>query len=1102
MADMKLNLNIQAKVADANANFSKLANSTAKATGNFKSHQKTLHETSAKMTSLSKDANRASDSMLKLGGSTSKLGNMLKGGAVAGGFLLIGRAIAQFAGKHTNSAMNAIETNNLFGVSFGAMAGEVEDKINAISKATGLNETNMKNVAGTYNMLARSMGFNSTQAGTLSTNMLQLGMDLSSLTNVPIDQVMQDLRSGLIGQSETVYKYGIDVTEASLKQEALNQGINKSVREMSQGEKMYLRQILILRQTGLAHGDFARTINEPANQLRILQMRFQTLSETIGKIFIPILNWILPYANAVVIVLTRMVTAIGKFFGIDMKTSAKDIGNQTAKVKGAFNGMTPSIGSIDKASNKALGNTSKRLKKTGKDADDASKKLKKMANTLLGIDEINLLKTPDPEANKLDSGVGDLPSVGGGGVGGVGDLGGLGDLGGIFDGKPLEGFENGLDKIKDKATEIADKIEPFIKFLLDTVGLIGIAIASWKIAKFIVGLKTGTSILGKMFGLFTGANAPIMAIAILIGYMILRFKALYKNSKDFRRGLDAIVKVMGDIFWWVVDLISKIQSIEWDTSIFGQLTVDAIDLGAIITGLLLIFTGINPVIGAVLIGFTALTTAIKLIGIATSPAIESISELGDDISETTKAKVEPFIKSMNDLKGTLSNIYLSGDIIKKETIDNVRAKLKELTGSIRDELDADKNEDLAQLKILKNALTDEDYAELVKKTGNYYDQQHKKVSDSEAEILSILEKAKKNGGKLTKEQNDRLLELQTNLETVGISQMSENAIERESIMRQLKDNNVAISTEEASKIIMNAKDTRDKTVKDAEDQYSKILLSAKRMHETGAISDEEYDAMVKAAKDTRDKTVKSANDQYDEINKAVRSKLGDTSKFIDEETGGIKSRWDVFLDGIGEGISVALWNMKRDFEYIWKLLSYWFQKIAIGIGNAVLGAINGMISGLEIIINKAIDAVNWVKRLMGGAEKDAIKHVELQRKELIDTGNLINPDTKAPDNKNKGGVGAYATGGFPDMGQLFIAREAGAELVGSIGGKTAVANNDQIVESVSRGVYEAVVTAMTKGGGMDGRDLVLNVDGATLGRVAIKEINKVTKQEGRLLLKI
>ena len=114
---------------------------------------------------------------------------------------------------------------------------------------------------------------------------------------------MGDLRSGLLGQSETVYKYGIDVTEAAIKAEAMAQGITKSVRNMSQGEKMALRYSVMIKQTALSHGDFAKTIEEPANQMRILKERVVTMTRALGSIFLPVLATILPYLNAMAILL-------------------------------------------------------------------------------------------------------------------------------------------------------------------------------------------------------------------------------------------------------------------------------------------------------------------------------------------------------------------------------------------------------------------------------------------------------------------------------------------------------------------------------------------------------------------------------------------------------------------------------------------------------------------------------------------------------------------------------------------------------------------------------------------------------------------------------
>ena len=173
----------------------------------------------------------------------------------------------------------------------------------------------------------------------------------------------KDLRSGLVGQSETMYKYGVDITEASIKTEALAQGITKSVRNMSQGEKMALRYAVMIKQTTMAHGDFARTINAPANQMKILGERFVTLSRSIGSIFIPMLERILPILNVIVQILIDVADAIASAFGFEKPSANNSIESQ---FKGIEDGADDASSSID----------------------GTTKSLKKMKDVSLGMDEL------------------------------------------------------------------------------------------------------------------------------------------------------------------------------------------------------------------------------------------------------------------------------------------------------------------------------------------------------------------------------------------------------------------------------------------------------------------------------------------------------------------------------------------------------------------------------------------------------------------------------------------------------------------------------------------------------------------------------------------
>lgn len=369
-------------------------------------------------TNFTKDANRASKS---LGGLTKSFSGLNK---VIGFFGLyrVSQALIGMIG----SAMDMIETANLFSVAMGDVAVETNNTLVEMTKLTGLDLTNVQTAVGTYSSLARSMGLTTEQAQTLSTTSYRLALDLASLYNVDINQALGDLRSGLVGQSETVYKYGIDVTEASLKTEALAQGIGKSVRNMSQGEKMALRYAVMIRQTSLAQTDFARTIEQPANQLRILKERFITLSRSIGNLFIPMLSMALPYLNAMAIVLIRIANIIAGLIGAELP----EITN-----------ITSSLGSGGEELADGL--------------DDANSSAKKLKGQLMGFDEINLW-TPPSE----------------GGSAGIGAIsGGTGDF-------EMPTYDSGFENIKTKADEIAQTMINALKKISDVLSPIVTTIGS------------------------------------------------------------------------------------------------------------------------------------------------------------------------------------------------------------------------------------------------------------------------------------------------------------------------------------------------------------------------------------------------------------------------------------------------------------------------------------------------------------------------------------------------------------------------------------------------------------------------------------------------
>lgn len=138
-----------------------------------------------------------------------------------------------------------------------------------------------------------------------------LAGDLSSLTNLDISSVMDSLSSGLIGQSRALYRFGIDITNNTLQQYTLAEGIDKAVSEMMQSEKMQLRLLAILDQSQVAWGDLGNTVNSVANQYRVFEQQIGNLGRTLGNLFLPIVKNVLPYVNGLIIALNNLFTTLG-----------------------------------------------------------------------------------------------------------------------------------------------------------------------------------------------------------------------------------------------------------------------------------------------------------------------------------------------------------------------------------------------------------------------------------------------------------------------------------------------------------------------------------------------------------------------------------------------------------------------------------------------------------------------------------------------------------------------------------------------------------------------------------------------------------------------
>ena len=421
-----------------------------------------------------------------------------------------------------NKSNQYVEDLNLFTASMGEYASAAQEYAERVSNLMGIDPAEWMRNQGVFMTITEGFGVASDRAYTMSQNLTQLGYDISSLFNISYSDAFQKLQSGISGELEPLRRLGYDLSVARLQQEAYTLGIEKKVSAMTQAEKAELRYYAIMTQVTTAQGDMARTLDAPANQLRILQAQVTQCARAIGNIFIPALNAILPYAIAVANVIRLIADAIAKLFGFSLpEIDYSGIGSSVSGIADSTDDISDGLG-------------------------DATKKAKELKNALLGIDELNVISPPEDTSSSGSSGVG---SLGGGGLGfDLPTYDFIGDAVGSRIDEIIQKMKEWLG-ITDGISSWSDLFDSRLGKILLTVTAIGAGLAAWKIAKSITNFLNTLSNM-KGFSTPTGLVGFIMLIADLKKFTeylqdILENGASVKNVAGLiAEGLGAI----GDAF--------------------------------------------------------------------------------------------------------------------------------------------------------------------------------------------------------------------------------------------------------------------------------------------------------------------------------------------------------------------------------------------------------------------------------------------------------------------------------------------------------------------------------------------------------------------------
>jgi len=236
--------------------------------------------------------------------------------ALLGGAFALSKA-KDFFVDAIGAASDLGESASKVDVVFGDAAGSVRAFAEDAAEGIGQSENQALEAVGTFGNLLRSLQLSEGQAADMSTTMVQLASDLASFNNANPAEVLEALRSGLAGETEPLRRFGVSLSAARIEAEGMARGINKSYQEMSAAERSALAYEIILEDTALAQGDFARTADGAANRQRILAASFRDLAADLGSRLLPIGIRVLDFAQGLTGWLERMPNGVqGAAFAI------------------------------------------------------------------------------------------------------------------------------------------------------------------------------------------------------------------------------------------------------------------------------------------------------------------------------------------------------------------------------------------------------------------------------------------------------------------------------------------------------------------------------------------------------------------------------------------------------------------------------------------------------------------------------------------------------------------------------------------------------------------------------------------------------------------
>lgn len=1022
------------------------------------------------------------------------------------------------------------------------------------AKNLGLNIQEITQYASQLASVTNSLGQTGEATTAITKSMTMLAGDISSLFNVDYSTVAQNLQSGLIGQSRALYKYGIDITNATLATYAYNLGISKSVSEMTQMEKQQLRVLAILDQSKVSWGDLANTINSPSNMLRQFSNNMKEVGMVAGQLFIPILSKVMPVVNGVTIAIKRLLVGLASLMGV--KIDFESFGQSGYK------------------------DTSDGLEDISDGYQDVADSAKKATLSLMGFDEINKLQD-DTSSSKGSSG---------GGGGSAIDL--TDDIA-----KAAADYEAAWNKafanMENSAVAWADRIEKalepvkqifkdfavgdFFKAGQDTSNLVA-GILNWfadaidKVPWFKIGQKMGDFLAGinwtKVFKsaakvlvqglkaaieLYLGmlSKAPIETLLISLVAVPKVLKAIGGSSvvasitKTYNK-LNSLSKATEDVV-----LATKLSKMGYDETAatllsfhpkLAKVTTSFKDFGSVVKDKGL-FTALNGGITAVrdnmtlfqkaLLGGVSAFGEFKLIESGFTDIVRGSDNLAASIAKIAggaaigaaglytafgpaglamaavvgiTGAIKGFIKVQEEIPD-----YLSGYESVRKEVSKTTSEIEKSVASIEETWK--NNSSVDEIEALKTK-----YFELADQTNLTTEQQ---------ELLKDI------AGKLV----DKVPELSKAIDTntgyySGNRQEIEKLIEdkeKEYRLEALREEYIELAKEEY-KAKKNLREMED-VLADSKDRLNEKQQEYNELTHNGALSvlemtPQEADAVAGLQVEIRQLNgevkknqteVDNARNVADRATNDMRycyEALGDTAQEVAEKTrqevsntaNTAKSEFETAKNEINSKINAIGTNTENVFS----------RMGSVG-ANAGSSLTNNFANNIDDIPYRARSAFNAIIDRVNASDIGYDTGTELMNS-LADTidnnswrirralSNSFESNFSGEILDSEGNVSrsafqiriprAYATGGFPEDG-LFFANHN--EMVGKFSnGKTAVANNDQITQGIKQAVIEGMSEVFANANvGQQNGNIVVQIDGQEVFRTTQRYANQYTAMTGQ-----